>query len=277
MQVRVSRHGDADAFMRRARSWLTNTEAEHSLILGITLHPGPTEEPAYFATVEQDAAVVGCAVRTPPRNLVLTRTPPSSVASLVFDVAACFTELPGVIGPPAAAREFARQWCDLHGCTAHDAMQQRIYRLERVLPPTREVAGELRIATARDHPLVASWVTCFAADANTRIADVNAHVEARIAAREMALWHDGQPRSLAGYSGRSPAGVRIGYVYTPPEWRGRGYASACTAALSRHALYNGAQFCCLYTDLANPTSNAIYQRIGYEPVCDSVDIHFATH
>jgi uncharacterized protein len=277
MQVRVARHGDAEAFLRRARSWLTLTEAEHTLVLGIALHHDASDEPAYFATVEQDGAVVGCAVRTPPRNLVVTRMPPSSVAPVVYDVSACFDDLPGVVGPPAAAREFARQWCDLRGCTSDDAMQQRIYRLERVLPPAREAPGALRIATERDTALVTSWVACFAAEASTPLDNVAARVAARIAAREMALWHDGQPRSLAGYAGRSPNGVRIGYVYTPPEWRGRGYASACTAALSRHALYNGAQFCCLYTDLANPTANAIYQRIGYEPVGDSVDIHFAPH
>src|SRR5690606_3932191 len=96
----------------------------------------------------------------------------------------------------------------------------------------------------------------------------------RIAARDLFLWWDEHARTLAGYSGRTPGGVRIGYVYTPPEWRGRGYASACVTTLSRRALAGGARFCCLYTDLSNPTSNAIYRRIGYEPVCDAIDIRF---
>jgi predicted GNAT family acetyltransferase len=62
--------------------------------------------------------------------------------------------------------------------------------------------------------------------------------------------------------------MRIGPVYTPPDYRGRGYASACTAALSQQMLYAGYQYCFLYTDLSNPTSNRIYQNIGYELVCD---------
>jgi GNAT superfamily N-acetyltransferase len=275
MHAHMARHGDAGTFMRRARTWLLQTEAEHTLVLGLA-HPDatPPDEPAYFATVEQDDAVVGCAVRTPPRNLVITRMPPSSVAALAMDVAACFDELPGVLGPPAAAREFALEWCARHGRVPRDGMEQRIYKLQRVVQPEREPAGEMRIATERDLRLVTSWVSCFAAEANVTLPDVAAQVRARVAARELMLWHDEQPRSLAGFAGRSPHGVRIGYVYTPPEWRGRGYASACVAALSQHALYSGAQFCCLYTDLSNPTSNTIYQRIGYEPVCDAVHIHF---
>jgi predicted GNAT family acetyltransferase len=122
---------------------------------------------------------------------------------------------------------------------------------------------------------VASWVACFATEAGVPLSSTRDHVAGRISAGEMALWCDHQPRSLAGYSGRSPNGVRIGYVYTPPEWRGHGYATACVAALSRRALDEGARFCCLYTDLANPVSNRIYQRIGYTPIGDAIDIEFA--
>jgi hypothetical protein len=82
------------------------------------------------------------------------------------------------------------------------------------------------------------------------------------------IWDDGQAVSMAGFGGRTPNGIRIGPVYTPPELRGRGYASALTAALTQRLLDEGRQFCFLFTDLANPTSNSIYQRIGYRPVSD---------
>ena len=75
--------------------------------------------------------------------------------------------------------------------------------------------------------------------------------------------------SLAGFGGRTPNGIRVGPVYTPPDLRGRGYASALTADLTRRLLAGGRRFCFLYTDLANPTSNSIYQRIGYRPVSDA--------
>lgn len=275
MQTRIARHGDPSTFLNRARRWLLQTEAENSLILGIATSAADRSSEVYVATVEQDGAVVGCALRTPPRKLVVTRMPPSAVRALVIDVAACYDELPGVLGPPVAAREFAAQWCERHGGSARDAMALRLHTLERVLHPKRGPKGAMRPAMQADVTLVASWVACFAAEAGTQATSTREYVGARIAAGEMVLWCDDAPRSLAGYSGRSPNGVRIGYVYTPPEWRGRGYATACVAALSQRALDEGAAFCCLYTDLANPTSNAIYQRIGYVPICDAVDIEFS--
>jgi predicted GNAT family acetyltransferase len=96
----------------------------------------------------------------------------------------------------------------------------------------------------------------------------------RIGRNELFLWVDGQPCSMAAWSGTTPNSVRIGFVYTPPGQRGRGYASACTARVSQQALDAGYRFCFLFTDLSNPTSNAIYQAIGYEPVCDVHDYLF---
>ena len=274
MHTRIARHGDAQTFLKRGGPWLLQTEVEHSLILGLAARDDLPAENLYVATVEQDGAVVGCALRTPPRKLLLSRIPPGAVDALVVDVSACYDDLPAVFGPHAAAREFARQWCERHGCAARDGMAHRLYSLERVVTPDRLPGGALRLATAADIGLVAAWVACFAAEADTEVTTTREFIAARIDAGDMALWCDPEPRTLAGYSGRSPNGVRIGYVYTPPEWRGRGYATACVAALSTHALEQGARFCCLYTDLANPVSNRIYQRIGYTPVADAINIEF---
>lgn len=275
MHTRIVRHGDAETFLKRAREWLLQTEPEHNLILGLAARANSADmDELYVATVEQNGAVVGCALRTPPRKLVLTRVPPGAIDALVMDVASCYEELPAVLGPPAAAREFARQWAERHGCSTRDGMAQRLYRLDRVLPSQRQPAGALRVADAGDVGVIASWVACFAAETGIETTSTRDYMAARIAAGDMALWCDDEPRTLAGYSGRSPNGVRIGYVYTPPEWRQRGYATACVAALSQRALDEGARFCCLYTDLANATSNEIYQRIGYTPICDAVDIVF---
>jgi predicted GNAT family acetyltransferase len=90
----------------------------------------------------------------------------------------------------------------------------------------------------------------------------------------LVLWDDDGPASLAGFGGHTPNGIRIGPVYTPPERRGRGYASALVAELSAELLSQGRRFCFLYTDLADPTANRIYERIGYERVCESAEIAF---
>jgi hypothetical protein len=99
-------------------------------------------------------------------------------------------------------------------------------------------------------------------------------LETRVNRRGTYLWDDGGPVAMASTTGRSPHGVRITDVFTPRESRGRGYASAAVAHLSQLCLDDGLKFCCLYTDLSNPTSNSIYQRIGYTPVLDVSDIRF---
>jgi uncharacterized protein len=80
--------------------------------------------------------------------------------------------------------------------------------------------------------------------------------------------------SMCGYGGRTPHGIRIGPVYTPPDLRGRGYGSAVTALVTKEQLDGDRDHCFLYTDLSNPTSNKIYMQIGYEFVCDSAEYAF---
>ena len=86
------------------------------------------------------------------------------------------------------------------------------------------------------------------------------------------IWDDAGPKSMAAAARETPRGISVNAVYTPPKYRCRGYATATVAALSRQLLAEGKAFCCLYTDAANATSNAIYERIGYRPIRDDVEI-----
>ena len=140
--------------------------------------------------------------------------------------------------------------------------------------------GSPRVATAEDTELLVAWVEAFADEislgAPSTTSDAERMVEARLAGPNSGflLWEDDGPASLAGWGGPTPNGVRIGPVYTPPDRRSRGYGSAVTAAVSADQLDAGRRFCFLYTDLANPTSNAIYQRIGYRPMSDRRVVRF---
>ena len=148
----------------------------------------------------------------------------------------------------------------------------------------------MRAAGPDDRALVRAWFRAFIAEAlptrgRPTHAEAEAHLERSLDIRlgedkqsGICLWdHEGDVVSLAAFGGETPNGMRIGPVYTPPEHRGRGYASALTAALSAQLLASGRRFCFLYTDLANPTSNRIYRAIGYEHVCDSAEIVFERH
>jgi predicted GNAT family acetyltransferase len=151
-------------------------------------------------------------------------------------------------------------------------MRSRIYQLQDVRMPTRPASGQLRLATRADIELVVDWLSAFAGETRSGAPSGRIFAENHVNNRSFFIWEDeGEPRTSAVYAGKTPNGVRIGFVYTPPEHRGRGYASSCVAAVSRKALDSGNRFCCLYTDLSNPTSNNIYQRLGYEAVCDVSD------
>ena len=175
---------------------------------------------------------------------------------------------------------FASAWSARHRVTAATRFDQRIYALEELVPP-RGVEGIARLAGTDDRALVLDWMTAFAHEAlhgGDDAGRIERSVDARLGpegAGGICLWEvGGNPVSLAGFGGPTPNGLRIGPVYTPREHRGHGYGSAVTAAASQVALDRGKRFCFLYTDRANPTSNAIYMRLGYRPVCDSREIAF---
>ncbi|MEO7230190.1 MAG: GNAT family N-acetyltransferase, partial [Candidatus Limnocylindrales bacterium] len=153
------------------------------------------------------------------------------------------------------------------------AMAERAFRLSRVVPPA-PVPGAWRLAAERDRALLGAWILAFYREAlpdDDTLPDIEQTVSRWIVGvgRVVYLWEvDGRVVSMVGAGSPTPNGIRIGPVYTPPEDRQRGYASALTAAASQDQLDQGRRFCFLFTNLANPTSNHIYQAIGYEPVTD---------
>ncbi len=273
MQLR--RFDDAQQFSARAEPFLLAHEAEHNLPLGIcsTLiqSPGYFQEPPYLALVEQAGEVVAVALRTPPYNLVLALIPAAALALIARDLARDPEQLPGVLGPTALSQAFAEIWQSLTGRAFQISLQERIYQLTAV-QPIIGIPGHMRRATAADRDVLVRWIAAFNQEAlgTDDRAEAERWVERLFTSplREVYLWEDGAVVSLADYGGPTSHGIRIGPVYTPPEQRGKGYASACVAALSQLLLDSGRRFCFLFTDLANPTSNHIYQVIGYQPVCD---------
>ena len=245
----------------------------------LTAHTDAPVPGRYFAVVVDAGTVVAAAMMTPPHPLVLSRTErPEALGLIAQDLRRSRIMPPGIHAPVPVGRCFARIWRHLTGQRHEEILQQQIYRLERVRPITG-IRGSLRPAVEADRRLVIPWVRAFVAEAfgeHATPTDAEQLVARRLRgpAEGLCLWDDDGPRALAGYAGPTPRGVRVGPVYTPPPFRNRGYASACLAALSRLLIDRGYAFCCLYADRANPTSNRIYQRIGYEPVSDVVEYRF---
>ena len=270
----VERLATVDAFLDAAGTFLVAREAEHNLILGICsnlqlgIRPSTTDE-ADFLVVREAEQVVLAAIRTPPYNLVLSEVDQGDALPALAEALAGSDQV-GVIGPTGHAGSFAQHWCAEAGRTPILQLRERIFELTAVRPPPDSPSGRLRIAGSEDRDLVFDWFRAFALEALPAGAPpVPAElIDRRIAVGTVYLWEDGGPVSLTVVGSRTPHGARIGPVYTPPERRRRGYASACVAGASRAQLDAGRTFVFLFTDLANPTSNRIYQEIGYEPIRD---------
>jgi GNAT superfamily N-acetyltransferase len=281
--MRARRSSDPTEFLAAATPLLLQDEVRNNLVLGIAgvLRDRPGYYPEFrLWLVEDDSAVVGAAVQTPPFNLVVAKPADDTAASSLADaIAAEGVDLPGASGAPPEVDLFAEAWAARSDSRRTVRRAQRIYRLTDVRIPSG-VAGTPRVATAEEKHLLVTWITAFAEEALAGMpspaTDTERMVDARLAdeASGFLLWEDDGPVSIAGWGGPTPNGIRIGPVYTPPDRRARGYGSAVTAAVSEAQLNAGRQFCFLYTDLANPTSNKIYMDIGYEPVCDAVDYAF---
>ena len=285
MALSVRRHAAVDVFLADAQDFLLRREAEHNLLFGIcsAIRTTPqlfAEDPPRFHTVVDGSGIcIAATLRTPPFNQVISQVADPGAADALADALAG-EALPGVLAPPEVCGRFLARWHDLTGTTATLEVAERIFRLERVIPPSRPAPGSWRLAGPDDRSLVADWLVAFSAEALPEQAPIPNPLETAdrwIAGtyRLLYLWEDGgRVVSLVGAGGETPNGIRIGPVYTPPEARNRGYASALTAAASADQLARGRRFCFLFTDLANPTSNKIYQAIGYEPVCDMDQYRF---
>jgi predicted GNAT family acetyltransferase len=276
-------HETVDSFLEAASPLLALDEARHNLAFGIchTLAVSPATYPVFHLwTVEHGNEVTAAALMTPPFNLLVSR--PSNEGALEFlaqQLQLRGLDLPGVTGALPEVDEFADTWERLAGVRRRLRVAQGIYAIRDVRVPSG-VAGEMRRATKADRELLLGWMEAFVAEAlgeDAHHGDLNEIVERRLSGRTggLALWVDGGPVSMAGFGGQTPHGIRIGPVYTPPPARRRGYGSALTAELSRALLGDGREYCFLYTDLANPTSNRIYRNIGYELVCESAEYAFA--
>ena len=274
--MKVVRHKTAAEFLAEAGDWLEQAEAENNLILGMAAffasYSGQVKVEPYFLTAQDDDMVIAAALMTPPHRLLITRMPHPAVTLLTDHLLAELASVPGVLGPRGCARLFAEHWVGRTGSSSRLKMRERIYACESVNLPISS-RGDLRTATRDDEPLLIEWAGEFCREA--KIEDETTYTQAQIpkiiAQKRLYVWDDGEPVSMADLRRETSHGIAVSLVYTPPHWRSKGYASSCVASLTKRMLDNGKRFCCLFTDIANPTSNSIYQRIGYGEICDVDD------
>jgi len=269
-------------FLDEAGPMLYQHEPTNSLMVGL-LEGFKTQAPKVhplLVRILENGKTVSAAVsfRLQPMNVIVTYSSEEQLRLLANHLKNTGEVFSGVVGPINESQKFADIWSAISGQKYELAMGQKIYKVEKVDFP-KQMVGELKVATETDLDLVSKWVMAFVNESlpNDRRTDQQwKDLSARMIQKKNAyLWLvDGKIVSMANASRPTENGVSISGVYTPPDKRKKGYASAVVASLSQKMLDEGKKFCVLYTDLANPTSNKIYQEVGYREVCDSNHFNF---
>jgi RimJ/RimL family protein N-acetyltransferase len=276
-----------DEYVTAAWEFLVSRPVEHTIELGVVegLRARPAAPPRELGPHDPlfgwwrpvDRGVAAVVLHTPPYPLLLGGLPPGSAPELAGLLAGVGRQLPGVNSRDDAAAEFATAWGEQTGLAYATFRRSRLHRLAGLVPPEPMPDGAPRVAGEPDRDLLERWSRAFASEVNDLTglrADV---VSDRLSYGGLTLWEArGRPVAMAGHVRPAAGVVRVGPVYTPPELRGRGYGGAVTAAVTSAAIGAGAHEVVLFTDLANPTSNALYRRLGYEPVADRVVLSFGS-
>ncbi|MFJ4654711.1 GNAT family N-acetyltransferase [Nocardia sp. NPDC088792] len=261
---------DVEQFLGAAGEFLRSRPAEHNVALTVSATVAAGNSPGYpnpplFGWLTRDGQVFGALVHTRPFPLGLFGLAAADAAELVAALHNAGHDVDYVVGSVDVVRAFAE--AAQRGSEVVD--HQLLYRLSRLVAP-RPTAGQARLAQQSDREVLEDFTKVFTTEDTSAAFD---QVGERLSYNGFWLWEvDGQPVSVASLS-RSVAGiVRVGMVATPPEHRGHGYAAAVTHHVSQAALDAGNREVLLFTDRSNPTSNAIYQRLGYEIVEEQIQM-----
>jgi uncharacterized protein len=269
-----------DTFLGDTLTELLAHETENTLILGILLHiqkDSSYYKEKYLSAVFEDDKVSAIAVCTPPFKLLLhsnIKIPSEQFRLIAEDVQKRIT-IPGILTASNHALLFAEIWQKLTGIPFKLGMSERIYKLEKVTFP-RNVSGEMRIATLSDLELICKWMLEFHDEAipNDPLTEFSDFARKKIENGDIFFLEDKEIVSMVSKARPNINGISVNLVYTPTRFRRKGYASALVAMLSQYLLDSGWKYITLFTDLSNPTSNNIYQKVGFKPVCDFQEYYF---
>lgn len=274
---------DVGEYLTVAGPFLRTNAAEHTTIINaaevVRLRGAGAygDSPPLFGWwCERGSEPAAAFLHTPPYPVTFTLLAEPAAAELAEVLARLGRPLSGANADPVSAMVFATCW---RARTAEEftvTMRTRLYRLDSLRAPDPLPEGRARVASGPDRLLVLEWLERFQREAGAgEPSGVARAVDDRLSYGGITLWEgDDGPVSLAGMTRPVAGQVRVGPVYTPPRWRGRGFGAAATAAVSQAALDTGARDVVLFTDVANPVSNALYQRLGYRAIGDRVALGF---
>jgi RimJ/RimL family protein N-acetyltransferase len=274
MEFRVLFSLDPEFVLRSAEEFLSSEPVLHNMILSILHARLASGDPGRYWIAFHGEKAVGVVLQS-PLDFPATLTPMESraVLAIVNAIAEAGVTLPGVNGDATTAASFAGQWGERSKSGATPFLGMRLYELLE-LGEVPRTEGQLRQAGPSDRSLMIQWTRAFQNEIGEAANDTEVRVDRGLAAGQLWVWDQDEETTSMAVSREPVEGVvRLSGVFTPPEKRKHGYAAACVYALSKH-LRAGGHRCILYTDLANPTSNSIYRRIGYRAVAEALRYRF---
>jgi predicted GNAT family acetyltransferase len=270
--AQVVRHTDPESFLAAAQPVLARSAASAAAFAawtrGLRADPAAEERACYLATFAHEGSY-GAALRRPDGPLVFEDSDPAAVEAFAADLAVDAPRLQGVVGALRACEAFARAWRARTGRIPALRFHLRHHVLTAVTP-VPAAPGAPRVAARADCDWLAESQFAFVREAGVpdNPERILAAIPRRVARGEFWIWDDGAPAAFAGWAESGPDAARIAPVYTVPTARRHGYATALVAALAQALLAAGRRRVFLVTDVANPTSNAIYARVGFRPETD---------
>jgi hypothetical protein len=270
----LHRHSDARAFLTRSEAWLARREIEHAGVLQSARQARANdthyERPMYWATLEDDGELVGCAYRTPPHKVGVTALPAAATALLVADLAATYSgAIGGFSGPDATATALAAAWVRQRGGSSTVSTGGRL--LSFASQSGEAATGTLRLAGTAETALAQSWGAAASIDSGIAALDGSMCL-ALLGAKLLYFWVDDQPRCMIGLLRETRDSVAVGIIYTPAAFRGEGHAMAAMAALNRLLDERGIANRYLWIDSKSDAGQALARKLGCRFVYDSIDI-----
>jgi len=279
--MKVVAHTDAGEFARVSRPLLERDPVRHTVLL--TVLDGVVRGafvPVTMLTAHEDGIAVAALLRTAGRRALVSAVPRRCAGAVAAVVARVDPGAPGAQGPLAEVDAFAAAWAARTGASAEAGLRSRLFELDALRAPV-DVVGRARVVGLADGHAVdvlAAWREAFAVELGMAADGPSPRevvLDSITSGGAELLWEvDGAPVAQASARAVTGGMSRIGPVYTPPDHRCHGYAAAATAAAARWALDQGARHVLLFTDLANPTTNRLYPRLGFRPRGDACELRF---
>ena len=278
MSHQLIEHDDPRVFHDAVIDHLLKSEAECCVQIGLIrrmaregyspISPDELDRPLLW-TIQDGPQIELVAIQTLKKAMLVSRASHAAMACLADGLASRQWSGTSLIGVSPSIDVLTERYAEVSRRRRRLAFGLRVFQLDRVVWPN-PVSGAMLVCQSEYRNILARFVAGFETDTGqTSLEEPQSRADRLIEDRRVFIWVDAEPVAMAAYSGETPNGIRVNWVYTPPEFRRKGYASNLVAHLSQHLLDEGRKYCFLFTDLANPTSNSIYQKLGYRPVSDS--------